>query len=136
MEQLDLFRVKASYGGPGRIYFHYQQWEEHQNGMWRKIHGVEFERCSLAAAELMRDISQFTAAMRRAIIEWPNSCRMNFSANMNKLAWLGHAGCCIAVGSPEESTRYGWHMLDSRQQDLANRAAEGVLKEWESRKNA
>ena len=40
---------------------------------------------------------------------------------MNRLAWLGHAGTCFALGVPEDCTREAWHNLSMVEQDLANK---------------
>ncbi len=85
-----------------------------------------------AAASLMQKPVEFEGAMRRALSEWPNSCRHNLtSLSSNRIAWLGHAGCCIGARSPEESTRAGWHTLTRPEQDEANRVAAIVLAEWD-----
>lgn len=114
-----------------RVYFHFNELEEYHGGMWRIVGGLKKAKNALAAAELMRDIAAFEAAMMRALEEWPNSCRHNLTAeDTNRLAWLGHAGCCLAVGSPEENTRTGWHLLNTAEQDAANAAAQKVLDAW------
>jgi hypothetical protein len=114
-----------------RKYFHYKDLEEYKNGMWRTVRGGERAKNAENAAELMRDKGKFILAMSRVLREWPNSCQHNLTAeDMNRLAFLGHAGCCIAVGSPEENTRVGWHMLTPREQDEANDAAQSVLDQW------
>jgi hypothetical protein len=116
-----------------RVHHPYHLWEENKNGMWRLVHGEKREPYIKAAAELMRNPAEFKEAMRRAIKEWPVSCEHNLSHEaMNRLAWLGHAGCCIATGSPEELTRLGWHRLNESQQGEANRVAAETIKEWES----
>jgi hypothetical protein len=118
-----------------RLYFPYQQLEEYQRGMWRIVRGEARKRFSEAAADLMRDAALFKDAMREALNTWPISCSHNLTAeNTNRLAWLGHAGCCIRVGSCEENTRIGWHMLSPDQQAVANRVAAEVLTEWSDRK--
>ena len=114
-----------------RVYFHYEDLEEFHAGMWRIVRGEQRNRNATAAAELMRDIPAFTAAMARALTEWPKSCAHNLSAEgANHLAWLGHAGNCLAHGGPEENTRIGWHMLTQDEQDAANAAAQMVLDAW------
>lgn len=116
-----------------RRYFHYEELEEFNSGMWRIVRGEDRAKNSRAAADLMRSIYAFKEAMYRAIRDWPNSCMHNLTAeSVNRIAWLGHAGCCLGVGSPEENTRIGWHMLNSREQDAANAAALEVLNYWES----
>lgn len=114
-----------------RQYFHYEDLEEWRAGMWRIVRGTKRHDLSVAAADLMRCPDEFKAAMQSATREWPKSCLHNLSAeSMNRLAWLGHAGCLIATGSPEECTRNGWHMLNKDEQDEANRVAQEVLDEW------
>jgi hypothetical protein len=80
----------------------------------------------------MANSEAFQEAMARALIEWPRSCEHNLSAeNINRIAWLGHAGCCVARGCPEEATRAAWHTLTVDQQNEANRVAGIVLAKWD-----
>lgn len=114
-----------------RIYHHYEQLEEFHAGMWRIVRGEERKRYVQAAADIMCQPEEFAAAMRQALIEWPRSCEANLTAeSINRLAWLGHAGCCLAVRSPEDCTRVAWHTLSKTEQDAANAAATVVLMEW------
>lgn len=100
--------------------------------MWRRTTANEMRGFAALAADLMRDKGAFMDAMRRALREWPNSCEHNLSdRSINRLAWLGHAGCFVALSSPESCTRSGWWMLSSIEQDAANDAARRVVKEWE-----
>lgn len=115
-----------------RIYHHYEKLEEVKAGMWRMVNGQARLDFRDQAAELMRDPERFKASMLKAVSDWPFSCEHNLSAkNVNRQAWMGHAGCCIAVESPEECTRLGWHMLTRKEQDEANRVADEVIAEWE-----
>lgn len=114
-----------------RVYHHYQDLEEWRDGMWRIVGGAKRTANAENAANLMRSDKDFEAAMMRALEEWPNSCAHNLSAeDTNRLAWLGHAGCLLAVGSPEENTRFGWHMLNTKEQNSANATAQRVLDAW------
>lgn len=114
-----------------RVYHHYEALEEYQCGMWRIVRGDQRMVNARNAAAVMQDTPRFLAAMRRATTEWPKSCEHNLTAeDTNRLAWLGHAGNLLAVNSPEENTRIGWHLLNAREQDEANRAARVVLDEW------
>ena len=114
-----------------RKFFHFSDLEEFHDGMWRIQRGVEREIAAQASASLMREPKQFKAAMMQALEQWPNSCFHNLTMeNGNRLAWLGHAGCCIEKGSPEENTRLGWHMLSKKEQDIANEMASLVLNAW------
>lgn len=114
-----------------RQFFHYSDLEEYRDGMWALVGGEQRAANAIAAAELMRDSEAFYTAITRAFDEWPNSCAHNLSAeNSNRLAWLGHAGCLLGIGSPEENTRKGWHLLMRNEQDEANRVAQVALDEW------
>lgn len=114
-----------------RKFSHYQDMEEYRDGMWRVVRG-EVRKANMAkSADLMRDIPAFEGAMMLAMEQWPTSCAVNLTAeDTNRLAWLGHAGCCLAVGSPEENTRCGWHALTGLEQDAANDAAQRCLDAW------
>ncbi len=114
-----------------RVYHHYSDLEEWRAGMWKVVGGKKKQVNLALAADLMRDDAAFEAAMLRAFEEWPNSCDHNLTAeDTNRLAWLGHAGCFLATGSPEENTRCGWHTLNKQEQDGANAAAQRVLDAW------
>jgi hypothetical protein len=116
-----------------RVYYHYEQLEEYHAGMWRIIRGEARMAFIEAAANLMRAPQAFKEAMLRAVREWPKSCEFNFTSDaVNRIAWLGHAGCCLGVGSPEEATRAGWHTLNESEQDAANLVAAEALSTWEA----
>jgi len=115
-----------------RVYHHFNDLEEYHMGMWEITHGADRKAFIVASASLMQKPEQFKAAMAKAIEQWPNSCAHNLSAeNVNRIAWLGLAGCCIGVNSPEEATRAGWHTLSKSEQDEANRVAAEVLAQWD-----
>lgn len=100
-------------------------------GMWSipaALMRVEFIQ---RAADLMAHPPNFTAAMRQASEQWPRSFQNAFGTpGLNLRAWIGHAGCFVATGSPEETTRLGWHQLDHGEQYAANAAADTVAAEW------
>jgi hypothetical protein len=116
---------------PERVYFHYEDLEEYKFGMWKITNGDVRKAHIEASADLMKTPDEFKAAMVAAIEQWPNSCLHNFTADgVNKIAWLGHAGCCMAVSSPEDCTRTAWHTLSKAEQDEANRVAAEALETW------
>jgi hypothetical protein len=114
-----------------RVYFPHTELEECRDGMWKIVTGKAKVAFANAAADLMRDSQAFESAMMRALEVWPNSCLHNLTAeDTNRLAWLGHAGCFLQTGSPEENTRCGWHMLTTAEQAEANATAQRVLDAW------
>ena len=95
-----------------RAYKPFHVMEEHKHGMWRRLNGDAREPYIVAAADLMRDPEVFEAAMLRGVREWPESSHANLSVSaMNRRAWMGHAGCCITTGSPEELNSTPWYSL-------------------------
>lgn len=103
--------------------------------MWRNVSTKERDSFAAVTADLMAFPTNFEKAMRRALDEWPNSTEAALtSPSMNHQAWLGHAGCFLATGSPEDATRLGWHQLDGLQQHEANAAADRVIVEWKRRR--
>jgi hypothetical protein len=117
-----------------QVFYHYSQCEEFfpDNGMWRTVSGAAArQKHSDDAAALMRDREAFTAAMRRVLVEWPKSTEVNLTnPAVNHRAFMGHAGCFLATGSPEDCTRLGWHALTDAEQRIANAAATQVIAEW------
>jgi len=119
-----------------REYFHFEQWEEHHAGMWRKISGEAREDFIRRAISFTGNAKLYGEFMMKVIDRWPVSCSQNLSAtNINRQAWIGHAACCLAIGCPEELTRLAWHALTQKQQDDANAQADNAILIWE-KKNA
>lgn len=116
-----------------QVFYHYTLLEEHQAGLWRTTKPAEREALTDAAYRLMRNPKRFLAAMLKAIAEWPYSMEAAMTTpSLNQRAWMGHAGCCIATGSPEDLTRLAWHRLTPRQQDAANAAADLAIEFWQN----
>ena len=117
-----------------RIFHRYEKCEEYSAGMWRKVPPQDRQQYVKASAELMLNPQMFRAAMIKAANEWKHSCETNLTApTVNKRAWLGHAGCCIQAGSPEDLTREAWGALDQEAQDLANQMADEAIAYWMER---
>lgn len=118
---------------PPRIAHHWSRMEEYRpnGGMWQIPKTLDRGRHIRESSDLMAEPERFADAMRLALKRWPLSCEVAFTApGLNLRAWLGHAGCFIATGSPEETTRLGWHELDDGEQYGANAAADAVIREW------
>lgn len=114
-----------------QIFHHFEKLEEHRAGMWRITTPTERDGLVDAAADLMRNRDAFRDAMFQAVREWPMSMEAAMTTpSLNQRAFMGHAGCCIAVGSPEDLTRLAWHSLRPDQQDEANAAADEAIALW------
>lgn len=118
---------------PPRIAHHWSRMEEYSpdGGMWKAPNPLFRHKHIQETSALMANPDAFKDAMRRALHDWPLSCEVAFTTpGLNLRAWLGHAGCFIQTGSPEETTRLGWHDLDDSEQYGANAAADQVIREW------
>lgn len=125
--------IRDPHSIPTRVHHPYTALEEYhpQGGMWA-IPAASLRAKHIAdASALMANPQAFIAAMRLALQQWPNSVA-NALTNpaLNHRAWLGYAGCYMGTGSPEETTRLGWHELDDAEQYAANAAADSVIAEW------
>jgi hypothetical protein len=123
---------------PVRFHHPWHELEEYQpdGGMWSIPRAADREQFIAASADLMAEPQKFLTAMLRALDEWPKSCDVAFTTpGLNCKAWMGHAGCYLATGSPEETTRIGWHRLDAAEQYAANDAADQAICTWAQRRN-
>lgn len=81
-------------------------------------------------ARFLSSTPEFEAALRRVIKEWKNSCEHYLSnENMNRIAWLGQAAACIALGIPS-GFRGGFYYLPKEKQDKADSVALDALNAW------
>lgn len=116
-----------------RIHYPWHELEEYQpdGGMWSIPTASDRDFFIRETSDLMSNPTAFAVAMRRVITEWPRSIGHALTTpGLNHRAWIGHAGCYLATGSPEETTRLGWHELDDAEQWAANAAADLVIAEW------
>lgn len=99
--------------------------------MWKEVPIETRQNFIDAAADLMRRASDFETACVRVISEWPNSIAAAMTTpSLNYQAWIGHAACTLALGSPEHLTRQGWRALTEREQEAANVAAQNAIDLW------
>ena len=123
----------GNYRAPSRQQYPWHELEEHQpdGGMWSIPPAGERQHLIDAAEQVMANPDQFRDAMRRALTDWPRSAAVALTnPSLNHKAWIGHAGCYLATGSPEETTRLAWHNLDDGEQLEANQAAADVIAQW------
>jgi hypothetical protein len=121
---------------PSRKAWPYYELEEFRpnGGMWQTPKPLDRERFIQASEELMADPGKFYDACAAAAKAWPRSTEQALTTpGMNHRAWLGHAACFLTTGSPEETTRLGWHNLDDAEQYAANHAADQAITEWRAK---
>ena len=120
-----------------RIYHPYWKWECYKSGMWRK-ESKEYELSVIdKIINFTGDHELYGESMLKAVRLWKYSCE-NFLTNLsiNRLAYIGHAGCCIEKGYPEYLVRKAWKSLNENQRYLANKKAEKAIKIWKQQKES
>lgn len=116
-----------------RIYHTWDEWECYPAGFYENhpLSGpVDDDEARDMYAAFLSDEDQFRAALQRVLAEWPNSCEHYLSnERMNRIAWLGQASACIALGLPARF-KGGFNRLDEAQQEAANQVALDALNQW------
>jgi hypothetical protein len=121
---------------PGSHRYPWHELEEYlpRGGMWATPSPGQRPTFIYESSRLMADPPRFYRSMLRALDQWPRSVAQALTTpGLNQRAWLGHAGCFLETGSPEETTRLGWHELDEAEQYGANLAADDAIAEWRRR---
>jgi hypothetical protein len=119
-----------------RQFYHYTLWEDWRAGLYRMPRASE-QGDAVYAASLLAMADDLRRAMYGVIDVWEVSSAVNLShVARNRQAWLGQAACCYAVGVPELTTKFGWHLLTESLQAEANAVADEVIAAWEERQQA
>jgi hypothetical protein len=117
-----------------QIYHPYWIWEDYINGMWRKVSQKEHDKYLPIAIAFTGDYMEYGTSMINVVNNWKYSCEHNLTdTGINRLAWIGHAACCLKHNIPEYITREAWGYLTKKQQDLANNEAQKALDIWISK---
>jgi len=113
-----------------QIHHPYTVWEDFRAGMYApSSRPAEDEQ---AAQALLSNPSGLREAMADVIAAWPKASQQ-FLTNLdsNRRSWLGQAACCHRLGVPATATRAAWWRLTEDQQDMANAAADDVIRRWD-----
>lgn len=119
-----------------RIYHTWDKWECYPAGFYEeKPVGDNFpdwtkDELEKAYAAFLGDDERFKSAALRVVKEWPKSSEHYLTnENMNRIAWIGQASACLALGIPS-AYRGGFHLLDPEGQKRADLIALTALNEW------
>lgn len=114
-----------------RIYHTWEKWECYPAGFYEEsVENKTEQVCKDEYAVFLRDLSRFGSAMERILKEWPNSCEHYLTnEKMNRIAWLGQASACIALGIPAKY-RSGYFLLTKEEQGKADLLALEYLNKW------
>lgn len=129
MERLSLRNtVNASYD---RIFHTYDKWECFKAGFFNtSVNGMKKEEAEKKFANFLKDINKFEEALNYIIHNWKYSCEQNLTnIAFNRIAWLGQASVCYAIGIPAVY-RAGWFLLNEYEQLVADNMALKYLNIW------
>jgi len=116
-----------------RIYHTWDKWECYPAGFYENKpidKTLTQDQCRQAYADFLKDTEKFEATMERVLAEWQNSCEHYLTnENMNRIAWLGQASMCLALGIPAIYCG-GFYLLSEQEQEAANQAALKYLNKW------
>ena len=115
----------------GRVFYTYDKWECYKAGFYATVKdGMSREQCEEAMAALLADAVRFKKAVNGVISKWKNSCAHYLTNSaMNRIAWLGQAATCYALGIPA-CFRGGFNLLTQKQKDIADDIAQNALNRW------
>lgn len=114
-----------------RIFHTYEDWECYKAGFYNTtIEGMSKSEAMEKYREFLSDTQRFGDTLEKIIHEWKNSCEHYLTNNsMNRIAWLGQAAACYALGIPSEF-RGGFNLLTDAEQAEANECALTYLNKW------
>ena len=115
----------------GRIFHTYDKWECYEAGLYETTKpGMSKAQCEEAYKTFLSDLPRFEAALDHVVTKWKHSCE-HYLTNvaMNRIAWLGQASACQAMGIPA-AYRGGFSLMTEAQQTAANEVALKYLNKW------
>jgi ParB-like chromosome segregation protein Spo0J len=114
-----------------RIFHTHDKWECYRAGFYASsLEGVTKTQAEEAYRDFLGDSALFADALEGVIGTWTHSCE-HYLTNiaMNRIAWLGQAAACYALGLPAVF-RSGFYLLTEAQQTTANELALVYLNRW------
>lgn len=118
-------------GDEGRIFHTYEKWECYKAGFYETTKpGMNKAACEEAYRAFLTDLPKFAAALDIVVTTWEKSCEHYLTNSaMNRIAWLGQAAACQAIGIPQ-TYRGGFYLLSEAEQVAANETALIYLNKW------
>lgn len=113
-----------------QLFYSYDKWEDYQYGMYIEDSNDREHRVERAVL-MFCDEYMCNLFMRKVCTDWEISCKQTFTnPQMNKIAWLGQAACCLYAGIHEDETREAWGRLTDEQREFANGVAKSNIERW------
>jgi len=114
-----------------RVFHTYEKWECYKAGFYNTTHETKTkEQCEQAYRDFLSDLPKFRSALESVTQEWKHSCEHYLTnVSMNRIAWLGQASACYALGIPC-AFRSGFSLLTKEAQNSADSLALEYLNKW------
>lgn len=114
-----------------RVFHTYEKWECYKAGFYKTtVDGMSAEECRDRYRDFLSDLDRFGKALDGVVSEWRHSCEHYLTnAAMNRIAWLGQAAACYALGIPS-TFRSGFSLMTDEEQAVANNLALEYLNRW------
>ena len=129
-DEVEKFRT-VNTSDEGRVFHTYDKWECYKAGFYSPtLNGLTKEECERMYESFLSSEEAFSQALEHVISEWKHSCEHYLTnAAMNRIAWLGQAAACYAMGIPS-SFRGGFNLLGEEARERANQVALRYLNKW------
>ncbi len=134
--EADYTVITQNTGDTNRIFHTFDKWEAVHAGFFAPgVKGRDKDDCEQEYGAFLADLSRFEVGIKQVFKEWPNSCEHNLTnSSMNRIAWIGQAAACAALGLPS-TFRGGFSALSKDKQDAANALALKYLNTWLKERN-
>ncbi len=129
--EADYSAITQNTSDKSRIFHTFDKWEAVAAGFFAPgIKGRDKEECEQEYGVFLADKERFSAGITKVFKEWPSSCEHNLTnSSMNRIAWIGQAAACAALGLPS-AYRGGFSKLPTETQTAANMLALEHLNKW------
>ncbi len=113
-----------------RVYHTWEKWECYPAGFYAETSDMSEQECKEAYRDFLKDENRFREALANVLVSWPTSCEHYLTnEKMNRIAWLGQASACIALGIPSRY-RSGYFLLTKEERAAADLIALEYLNDW------
>lgn len=118
---------------PKQIYHPWHKWEDHKNGFYFNMSGVERENRIHDVVNMFMHDEKTREFMLRVINEWKFSCEHNLTnPAINKVAYIGQSAACLYCGAPNTVTMEAWSLVPKEHQEKANEIAKECIEIWKA----
>lgn len=121
----------ANTSDENRVFHTYDKWECYKAGFYATtVSGMTKDQAESKMAQFLCNLPAFRKALKHVTDEWVHSCEHYLTNTaMNRIAWLGQAAVCYALGIPA-AYRGGWFIMTKAQQEAACKVALAALNRW------